>query len=130
MPKSSMSLKMCQKMPPKSAKLRQYSLSRQNSIKFGRYFTPDRIFDTNIVGTLVHFCISASIIIVICINFQPFPAVPSISSYFKPVLASSSYFRPFPVNPAIFNNSQPVLAIILRCTRPPQVSREPFSSAR
>ena len=37
---------MCQKMPPKSAKLRHYSLSRQNSVKFWKDFTPDRIFFT------------------------------------------------------------------------------------
>ena len=33
-------------MPPKSAKLRHYSLSRQNSVKFCKYFTQDRVFFT------------------------------------------------------------------------------------
>ena len=33
---------------PKSMKLRHYSLSRQNSLKFCKDFTKDRIFYTNI----------------------------------------------------------------------------------
>ena len=37
---------MCQKMPPKSAILRHYSLSRQNSVTFCKDFTPYRIFFT------------------------------------------------------------------------------------
>ena len=35
---------MCQKMPPKIAKLRYYSLSRQNSVTFCKDFTQDKIF--------------------------------------------------------------------------------------
>ena len=46
-------------MPPKSAKLRHYLLSRGNSVKFCKDFTRDKIFYTNIVGTLVHFSVSA-----------------------------------------------------------------------
>ena len=46
-------------MPPKSAKSRHFSLSRQNSLKFCKDFTRDRIFFlTDIVCTFVRFCIS------------------------------------------------------------------------
>ena len=49
---------MCQEMTPKNKKWRQYSLSWQNRVKFCKGFTRDRIFYTNIVCTLVGFCIS------------------------------------------------------------------------
>ena len=48
LPKSNNNFKMCQKNATKSAKLCHYSLSRQNSVKFCKYFTPYRIFYTNI----------------------------------------------------------------------------------
>ena len=44
-------------MPPKSVKLRHYSLSWQNSVKFCKDFTPDRIFLHQHcwhVGTFLH----------------------------------------------------------------------------
>ena len=43
------SRKMCQKMPPKSAKLRHYSISRQNSVKSCKHITQDRIFFTPVL---------------------------------------------------------------------------------
>ena len=43
----------------KNAKSLHYSLSQQNSVTFCKDFTRDRIFYTNIVGTLVCFYISA-----------------------------------------------------------------------
>ena len=50
---------MCQKMPPKSAKLRNYSLSQQNSVKFSKDFTPDKFFFTPTL--LVRWCVLASL---------------------------------------------------------------------
>ena len=41
-----LSSKICQKMPPKSAKLCYNSLSQQNSVIFCKDFTPSRIFFT------------------------------------------------------------------------------------
>ena len=47
MPKGNIKFQNVQKkMPPKSAKLRHYSLSQQNSIKFCKKITRDRIFCT------------------------------------------------------------------------------------
>ena len=47
MPKSNIKFQNVQKkMPPKSVKLRHYSLYQQNSVKFCKYFTLDRIFFT------------------------------------------------------------------------------------
>ena len=43
----------------KTAKLRHYSLFWQKNVKIFKDFTPDRIFYTNIVGTLQCFSISA-----------------------------------------------------------------------
>ena len=37
---------MCQKMPPKNAKLQHYSLSQQNSVRFCKDFTRNMIFFT------------------------------------------------------------------------------------
>ena len=48
---------MCQKMPPKSAKLWHYSLSWQNSVKFCKDFTQNRIFLLQHcwhIGTFLH----------------------------------------------------------------------------
>ena len=43
---------MCQEMPPKTKKLRHYSLSWQNSVEFCKDFKRDRIFFIpNTVGT-------------------------------------------------------------------------------
>ena len=58
MPKSNIKYQNVLKMPPKSAKLQHYSLSRQNSLKFCKDSTQYRIFlYTNMVCTFVHFSI-------------------------------------------------------------------------
>ena len=48
-----------QKMPPKSAKLRHYSLSRQNSVKFCKDLPEIGYFYTKIVRTFVRYSNSA-----------------------------------------------------------------------
>ena len=58
MPKIYIKLKYAKKCH-KNAKSRQYSISQQNSVKFGKNFTRDRILYMNIVCTFVSFCISA-----------------------------------------------------------------------
>ena len=53
----------------------------------------------------------SSIISVILINFQLFPAIPYINIQYQPVLALFINLQQFPVIPAIYSHLQPVLAI-------------------
>ena len=60
-------------MPPKSAKLRYYSISRQNSVRFCKDFTPDRICFTPTL--LAHLYVFASLPLRTCLPSGVAPKV-------------------------------------------------------